>query len=134
MLLVVVSAPAFTSSQTAPSTDAPIESEHTRGPHGLEGWTLNDSAPDHPNEKFPMTLVIARDGRILRKIDGSAFVWKWIFWDRGREVAYESGPFHFSLECILADIKTGKERASYDCFHGIPENAPHWLKTLETSH
>jgi hypothetical protein len=120
--------------QPVPSADQPAQSEHIPGPHGLEGWTLNDSVPDHPNEKFPMTLVIARNGRILRRFDGSAFVWKWIFWDQGRKVAYESGPFHFSLQCVLADIKTGKELASFDCFHGIHDGAPDWLRTLETAH
>jgi hypothetical protein len=114
-----------------PSDDKPTESEHVRGPNGLEGWTLNGSIPDRPNETFPFTLVIARNGHVIRKFEGGAFVWNWIFWADGNQVAYESGPLHFSLECILADVKTGKELSSYDCFHGIPDNAPDWLKALE---
>jgi hypothetical protein len=132
-LLVLLLSPCFAVSQSSSSADQAVESEHRRGPDGLEGWTLNESVPDRPNEKFPMTLVIARKGRVIRKFDGSAFVWKWIFWDRGRSVAYEAGPFHFGLACILADVKTGKQLANFDCFHGIPDDAPAWLNALENT-
>jgi hypothetical protein len=119
------------SAQTPPPPEQPTQSEHRGGPDGLEGWTLNYTIPDHPNERFPMTLVIARKGHVLRKIDGNGFIWKWIFWADGRQVAYESGPLHFSLACVLADVGTGKQLASYDCFHGVPNDAPAWLKALE---
>jgi hypothetical protein len=35
------------------------------------------------------------------------------------------------MACILADVATGKQLASYDCFHGVPDGAPAWLKALE---
>jgi hypothetical protein len=60
------------------------------------------------------------------------FIWNWIFWANGKQVAFESGPLHFGLQCILADVKTGKELSSYDSFHGIADNAPEWLKALES--
>ena len=112
--------------------DKPTESEHVRGPNGLEGWTLNSTIPDRPDEKFPFTLVIARNGHIIRKVEGDPFVWNWIFWADGKQVAYESGPLHFGLQCILTNVKTGNEIASFDCFHGIPDNAPDWLEALES--
>jgi hypothetical protein len=115
------------------SKDKPTESKHRPGPNGLEGWTLNYTVPDHGDERYPTTLVIARNNRILSRIDGEPFVWKWIFWANGKQVAYEAAPFHFSLDCVLADSKTGRRLASFDCFHGIPENAPEWLKALETA-
>ncbi len=71
---------------------------------------------------------------MLRKIDGDPFVWQWIFWDNGRQVAYESGPLHFGLQCTLVNVRTGKKLASYDCFHGVPSDAPDWLKALEKAH
>lgn len=120
-----------TLAQTTLSDDKPTESERVRGPNGMEGWTLNGPIPDRPNEKFPFTLVIARNGRVIRKIEGDPFIWNWMFWSDGRQVAYESGPLHFGLWCTLADVKTGRQLSSYDCFHGIPENAPDWLKALE---
>jgi hypothetical protein len=117
----------------AQKPDQRTESEHRRGPHGLEGWTFSEAISDRPGETFPFMLVIARDGRVIHQISGDPFVWQWIFVDNGREVAYESGPLHFGLQCSLADIKTGRKLASYDCFHGIPANAPAWLRKLETA-
>ena len=116
------------------SDEKPVESAHVAGPHGLEGWTLNGPIPDDSNhEKYPFTLVIARNGRIWRKIDGSAFVWRWIFWDDGRKVAYESGPLHFGMSCNLYELASGRILKSVDCWQGIPENAPGWLEALESS-
>jgi hypothetical protein len=132
-LLVVIATLACASQLPAQSNEKPKESEHMRGPNGLEGWTLNGPLPDRPNEEFPFTLVIARNGRVIRKIEGGAFIWNWIFWSDGKQVGYESGPLHFSLQCTLADIRTGKEVSSYDCFHGIPADAPDWLQALEQS-
>jgi hypothetical protein len=118
--------------QSAGTSDKPTPSEHRAGPHGLEGWTLDGPIPDHPGEKFPFTLVIARNGRVIRRFPGDAFVWKWTFLEDGRQVAYESGPLHFSLACILADIQTGKRLGTYDCFpNPLPGDAPAWVKTLE---
>ena len=130
-ILVIFLFAVAANAQAPSSPEQPTQSEHRAGPDGLEGWTLNEIIPDHPNERFPMTLVIARKGHVLRKIAGDGFVWNWIFWADGKQVAYESGPLHFGMACILADVATGKRLASYDCFHGIPENAPAWLKALE---
>jgi hypothetical protein len=80
---------------------------------------------------MPFTLVIARNGKVLRKIDGNAFIWHWIFWNEGRAVAYESGPLHFGMQCELYDLKTGRVLESVDCWRGIPDNAPAWLVALE---
>jgi hypothetical protein len=112
--------------------DRPVESEHIAGPHGLEGWTLIGVLPDDSShEQYPFTLVIAKNGKVLRKINGSAFIWRWIFWNDGRQVAYESGPLHFGMECELYDLKTGRVLHSVDCWRGIPGNAPAWLVALE---
>lgn len=118
--------------QSAPATDQPIPSQHRAGPNGLEGWTLDSPIPDHPGDTFPFTLVVARNGRVIRRIDGDPFVWRWMFWQGGQQVAYESGPLHWGLQCTLVSLATGKKLASYDCFYGIPDNAPEWLRTLET--
>ena len=133
-LLAILFIAVAASAQTPTPPEQPTQSEHRAGADGLEGWTLNYTIPDHPNERFPHTLVIARQGHIIRKIDGDGFVWNWMFWANGKQVAYESGPLHFGLQCNLADVHTGKQLASYDCFHGIPENAPEWLRALEKAH
>ena len=121
--------------QTSKPADRPVESEHIAGPQVLEGWTLKSPLPDDQNAgaRYPFTLVIARNGRVIRRIKGNAFIWNWTFLKDGRRIAYESGPLHFGLQCELYDLKTGRVLDSIDCFHGIPENAPAWLVALEGS-
>jgi len=113
----------------------PTESEHVRGPHGMEGWTLDWPIPEsgYGDERLPLTLVLARDGHILRRIDGDAFIWRWIFWADGTQVAYESGPLHFSVDCVLYDLAKGREISRVDCYHELPANVPDWVSALEAS-
>lgn len=117
----------------ANQAEKPTESEHIKGPNGLEGWTLNWPFPDsgYGDEKLPTTLVIARNGHILRRIPGEGFVWNWIFWADGRLVAYESGPLHFGLACVLYDLRKGRELSRVDCYHDLPPDTPDWVRALE---
>jgi hypothetical protein len=113
--------------------DKPTESVHTKGPHGLEGWTLESPVPEssYGDERFGFTLVLARDGQILRRIKGDPIVWRWMFWEDGKQVAYETESFHFSMACVLADVETGRELGRVDCYHELPADAPDWVKALE---
>jgi hypothetical protein len=77
---------------------------------------------------LPVRLVIARHGKVVRRIDGSPFVWR--FQADGRRVAYETGPLHFSMMCVLADIQSGKELERVDCYRP-PEHMPRWVEELE---
>jgi hypothetical protein len=111
----------------------PVESEHIKGPQGLDSWTLDWPLMDSKNdeERYPFTLVIARNGRVIRRNQGSPFIWKWMFWDHGRQVAYEAGPLHFSMACVLVDTDTGRQLAEFDCeYVDLPKDAPEWLKAL----
>jgi hypothetical protein len=118
---------------TSQTSEGLTPSEHHRGPNGLEGWKREGSLDDGSKNKYPFALLIARNGRKIRRIDGSAFIWKWMFLEDGKRVAYESGPLHFSLTCVLADIETGRQLGIYDCFGELPANAPGWVKTLEAN-
>lgn len=116
----------------AQANSKPTESEHVKGPYGLEGWTLNWPVESRDSsERYAMVLVLARDGHIVRRIDGDPFIWKWMFWSDGSQVAYETGPLHFSMSCVLANTKTGRRLASVDCeYQDLPKNAPEWLQAL----
>jgi hypothetical protein len=111
---------------------SPTESTHRRGPHGLEGWTLSSSLQGRSMaDVYPYALIIARDGKIIRRVEGGPFLWKWLFWAEGKQIAYQTGPLHFGLLCNLADLATGKELASADCYHELPPHAPAWAAALE---
>lgn len=111
--------------------EKPIQSAHVAGPNDLEGWTesvtLEEVADQGP---LPVALVIARHGKVVRRIDGSPFLWNWKFQPDGKRVAYETGPLHFSVTCVLADIRTGKELESVDCYQP-PARMPPWAEELE---
>jgi hypothetical protein len=112
----------------------PIEIQASAGPNGLEAWTLNYEIPLNKGS-YPEILVIARNGRILRKLQGEPFVWDWIFLRNGKEVAYQAGPLHFGLSCILFDLSKGKQLADYDCYRmPLPADAPSWVKELMNPH
>src|SRR5579871_1910371 len=125
--------PAVALPQQTKELEKPVESEHRHGPNGWDGWTLNYTIPDHPGERFPMTLVLAQNGRIVRRIEDGPFIWRWMFVAEGHRVAYETGPLHFSATCVLIDTKTGKRLDDYDCWQELPSDAPDWVKQLEAS-
>ena len=111
-----------------------VEGDHRKGPDGLEGWTLNYTLPKfrYPIDQWPLTLVIARNGAVIGRIQGDPFVWKWRFLANGREIAYEAGPPHGSLGCNLVETSTGHRLGTYDCFHTpLPDDAPKWVHELE---
>ena len=112
--------------------DKPTESEHRTGSHGLEGWTLEYRLPNsnYGDERFAFTLVLVRNRHRLRRIEGEPIIWKWMFWDDGRQVAYETGPLHFGMSCVLADVKTGRKLEILDCYHKLPANVPTWVTAL----
>lgn len=126
-LLLAVTIPLF-----AQPAGKPTESKHVSGPHGLEGWTLDSPVPEsnYGDEPFSFTLVIARNGKVLHRIKGAPIIWKWMFRADGAQVAYETGPFHFSMMCVLTEVKTGRTLQTFDCYHGLPENAPGWVTAL----
>lgn len=112
--------------------DKPVASEHRAGPNGLEGWTLSWKINDDgPADRYPGALVIARRGKLMRRIEGDPFVWKWMFVNGGKQVAYEVGPLHFSMTCVLLDVKSGRRLGDYDCWSPVGRKAPRWVEALE---
>lgn len=123
---------AVSSPLVSQTKNKPAESEHRTGPHGLEGWTLEWPWPDssYGDERFAFTLVLARNGHRIRRIGGAPIIWKWMFWADGRQVAYETGPLHFGMSCVLADAKTGRQLEILDCYHKLPAHVPAWVTAL----
>jgi hypothetical protein len=115
------------------SGSKPTESEHVKGPHGLEAWTITWplSKDIYQGEgRFAFALVLARNGVVIRRIEGSPIIWNWIFWSDGQQIAYETGPLHFSMMCVLIDTETGRRLSDYDCYT-YPKTTPDWVNALE---
>lgn len=134
-LLLAFALGAAMAARAAGPADGPTPSTHIPGPGGLEGWTLDSPVPDsgYGDERFAFTLVIARDGHVIRRIEGEPIIWSWMFWADGREVAYETGPFHFGMTCLLIRLSDGRQIDSYDCYHDLPQAKPDWVKALEAA-
>jgi hypothetical protein len=120
---------ACTALAQASREDKPTESAHRVGPNGLEGWT--ESYPSADGQRYPANLLIARQRHVTRRIQGDPFVWKWMFWKNGRQVAYKTGSLHFNMTCKLVDIASGRQLASLDCYRELAEDAPAWAKALQ---
>ena len=133
--LLALFLPVMAAAQASQPADKPTQSEHRLGRDGLEGWTLESRVLNsgYGDERFAFTLVIARHGHIIRRISGKPIIWKWIFWADGRQVAYETGAFHFSETCFLIRLSDGRKLDSYDCYNGLPPAKPDWVKALDAT-
>jgi hypothetical protein len=107
--------------------------QHVAGPHGLQGWTIDYAMPDasYGDECFSGVLVIARNGHVIRRRMAEPIIWRWIFWNDGKQLAIEEGPLHFGMRCVLEDLKSGRTVATYDCYHDEPKQMPDWVKALK---
>ena len=134
-MLLALALAAVVAAQASEPTDKPTQSAHRSGPDGLEGWTLDAPVPDsgYGDERFAFTLVVARHGHIIRRISGQPIIWSWIFWADGRQVADETGPFHFSSSCFLIRLADGRKLESHDCYHDLPPAEPDWVKALDAA-
>src|ERR1700733_6616902 len=94
------------------------ESVHVQGPAGLEGWTELQTFAN--GDRASRTLVIARHGKLIRRISGDPFVWQWKFWENGQQLIFEAGPVHFGMTCVWIDLCTGRALESVDCYSNLP--------------
>jgi hypothetical protein len=112
---------------------SPRQTVHVRGPNGLEGWKLTSIIETLENQgPLPTELVLARRGRIIRHVKDEAFIWNWMFLPDGRHVAYETGPLHFGVDCVLLNIKNGRTVRALDCGNSHGGATPGWVKSLES--
>jgi hypothetical protein len=107
--------------------------QHVAGPHGLQGWTIDYALPDssYSDECFSLELVLTRNGHVIRRRKAEPIIWRWIFWNDGKQLAIEEGPLHFGMNCVLEDLASGRTVANYDCYHDEPKQMPDWVKALK---
>ena len=80
---------------------------------------------------LPLVLVIARNGRVVQRIQPGRPVFDWRFEQGGRLAAVYTDTPHFTPmpECKLYDTQTGKQLASWDASKS--SKAPRWAEPLE---
>lgn len=131
MLLALLQATAVSAS-APPPPDRPVQSAHRAGPSGLEGWTLDSPVPGsgYGDERFAFKLLISRHGHVIRRVSGDPVIWKWVFWADGKQIAYETGPLHFGLNCVLIRLSDGRRLENHDCYRPQAAPGPGWVKAL----
>jgi hypothetical protein len=104
--------------------------------HQTAGWLIlypdPNSSSTYRFADTPGSLVIWRNGKIVRTFEPGQTLWSWSFVEGADEVAYHSGPPHGerSSHCELRDVTTGRLLASWDGDLGQVDR-PEWTKRLD---
>jgi len=95
------------------------------------GW-LVDYRVEGVSDGVAETLVIWRDGKVIRRFRTEQAFYSWAFRSKGAQVAFHTGPLHGEQTsyCELHDVKTGRRLAVWD---GNLESAnkPTWVAGLK---
>ena len=83
-------------------------------------------------QSYPISrqLVVWRSGRIVARIDASAMIWNWRFFDGGKRVGFADGPTHGSsvpYSYKLYDARSGRRLAEVA---GQRRDLPPWAAAL----
>jgi hypothetical protein len=94
------------------------------------GWTelYPNCCTSYP---IPLAIAIYRDGRVRRRFRPGLMIYRWQFWEDGRQVAFCSGTVHSDqgVTCELHDVESGRKLAD---FGGLPdEHSPAWARGLQ---
>ena len=94
------------------------------------GWFV-DYHVQGVTDGVPETLVIWRDGKVIRRFKTEQAYYSWAFLSKGARVAYHTGPLHGeqSSHCELREVKTGRLLAEWS---GDLESSrkPAWVAAL----
>jgi hypothetical protein len=98
--------------------------------HRTAGWTelYPNCCTSYP---IPLTIAIYRDGRVRRRFQPGMMIYRWQFWEDGRQVAFCSGTVHSDqgVRCELHDVESGREIAN---FGGLPDDhSPDWARGMQ---
>jgi hypothetical protein len=80
---------------------------------------------------IPLTLVVYRDGRVLRRLGTGQVIYDWRFWAGGGQVAFCSGTVHGDSggHCELHDVRSGRTLQTINGH--LDDRSPEWAKGLE---
>jgi len=91
------------------------------------GWLVNFKN-DTTSYDIPLSLMIYRSGKVIRKVGDGFLIYEWHFWADGKEVVFHSGQVHGDAgnHGTRVDIVTGKVLGTYDEKPG--RKPPIWAK------
>lgn len=99
--------------------------------HITVGWLaeFKDTSSPSPIDPDAFTLVVYRNGHIIRRVDGDPIVWDWHFGRGGKAIAYSTGSRHGGAnECLLVEIDSGK--VLEDWLTSSATKTPSWAEQL----
>lgn len=89
---------------------------------------LRRSEPYHDTIMVAESLVLFRNGRIIRSIRPGGFIRDWSFYNADHQVTIYSGALHFAGYYFLVDAQSGRVLAqSRD---PVSERSPPWVRSL----
>jgi len=79
---------------------------------------------------IPLTLVLWRDGHVLRRVGNGMDIGRWQFRNGGAQVAYFTDTVHGNLApaCVLMDVATGREVGRW--IRGKKRPLPDWAEAF----
>ena len=95
------------------------------------GWLVDyDDGVGYP---VPGTLIVWREGKIIRRFRTGQSFYSWSFHAGGKQVAYHVGPLHGEEKshCELHDVETGKLIIAWDGDLDSGGQRPAWTKGLK---
>ena len=106
-------------------------SEPKKASDGTVGW-LAEYNVDGVSYPIPLTLIIWRAGKTIRRFTTEQSFYSWTFFAEGKQVAYHVGPIHGELHshCELHDTTNGRLMAMWDGDLQSGSNRPDWTKGL----
>ncbi len=89
-----------------------VESIQTAGKY--VGWLVDYDVPDVGT--FAGTLIVWKDGRVVRRFEAEQAFSSWSFVEGGKQVAYHSGPMHGEQKshCELHSVADGGLLTQWD--------------------
>lgn len=135
-VLLGIGAVTVVSAQSAPSKaqKKTFRDSFRTAPDGVtRGWLVEEPVPnatDDPSQdwrRYSWRLVIARHGKVIRRVKSDQSFWSWNFWNRGREVVVQEGPLHGQSSFRRIDLRSGKDLEEWNGDVDDPK-VPAWVK------
>jgi hypothetical protein len=100
--------------KSVPKADGQVGVESIQTAGNYVGWLVDYDVPDVGT--FAGTLIVWKDGRVVRRFESEQTFWSWSFVESGKQVAYHTGPMHGEQKshCELHSVADGRLLTHWD--------------------